>query len=128
VTPVDADKIIALETEGWRALTTEQAAQHYRACLTDDAVMAFEFGTMDRDDAIAAIAASPPWSWFDIQRPRVIVLSSSSAIVVYRVTAARDGESPYSALICSAFRRDADRWRLAYHQQTPLPPESAVDT
>jgi hypothetical protein len=41
--------------------------------------------------------------------------------VTYRASATRAGEPPYRALMSSVYVRVDGRWRLALHQQTPLP-------
>ena len=43
------------------------------------------------------------------------------AILTYRASATR-GEGPrYRALVSSGYVRRLDGWKLAFHQQTPLP-------
>ena len=39
------DDLIALERGGWEALSTDDGAVYYREHLTDDAMMAFPFGS-----------------------------------------------------------------------------------
>jgi hypothetical protein len=40
-------------------------------------------------------------------------------VVVYHVEARRPGQEPYSAVVSSTFVREADGWKLAFHQQSP---------
>ena len=113
------DELVRLEREGWEALASGRGGAYYREHLADDALMAFAFGVMSREDAIAAIEAAPPWSSFEIAEPRAVRLTDDSGVLVYGVTAQRAGDEPYRATISSTFVRRDGAWRLAFHQQTP---------
>ena len=81
--------------------------------------MAFSFGVVTRDEAIAAMEAAPPWARFELSDPRVVALTEESGVLVYRVVAQRVGEDPYSAVISSTYVCRDGAWKLAFHQQTP---------
>lgn len=113
------DELVALEREGWDALSSPQGADYYRRQLSDNAVMAFPFGVIDRAQALEAIASAPPWSRYAITSPQDIRLGHDAAVVVYQVSAERAGEPEFNAVVSSTFvRRDRD-WQLAFHQQSP---------
>ncbi len=112
-------ELVELEREGWEALTSARGGEYYREHLADDALMAFPFGVMTRDAAIEAMESAPPWSTFEIEDPQVVALTEDSGVVVYRATAQRAGQEPYSAVISSTFVRRDGAWKLAFHQQTP---------
>jgi hypothetical protein len=57
-------ELIDLERRGWQALSTPDGAAYYRGHLADDALMAFPFGVMDKDQALAGIEDAEPWSTF----------------------------------------------------------------
>jgi hypothetical protein len=114
------DELLALEDEGWRALSSESGAGFYERHLAEDAAMIFPFGVMDRSATIEAIAGAPPWQSYAIQDARVITLDENSAVVVYRATAQRAGQPEYRALMSSTYVRRNGDWKLALHQQTPL--------
>lgn len=80
--------------------------------------MAFPFGLMDREQALSAMADAPPWSRYNIENPRVIPLGDDCGVVVYSVTAHREGQVPFSAVISSTFVQRGDDWKLAFHQQS----------
>jgi hypothetical protein len=111
-------ELIEVERTGWRALCTADGASYYRAHLTGDALMAFPFGVMDREEALRAIEAAPPWSSFEISDARVVELGRDSGVVVYSVHAVREGQEPFSAVASSTFVRRGGEWRLAFHQQS----------
>ena len=114
-------RLIEVETAGWEALSTPGAgAEFYRANMTEDALMVFGFGVLERAAAIDAMAAAPPWSWFRLEQPRVVELSEEAAVLTYRATAQREGDAEYSAWTTSVYVRFGSEWRLAFHQQTPV--------
>jgi hypothetical protein len=86
--------------------------------MTEDALMAFPFGIMDREEALSAMAAAQPWSAYDMRDPRVIALGPDSGVVVYSVTAQREEQEPFAATLSSTFVRHDDEWKLAFHQQS----------
>jgi hypothetical protein len=114
-----SDELIALEREGWDALVSGEGGAYYREHLTSDALMAFAFGVLTRQESIDAIESAPPWESFEITDPRVVELSEDSGVVVYGVVARRPGQEPYSAVVSSTFVREGGEWRLAFHQQSP---------
>ncbi|PRY00963.1 DUF4440 domain-containing protein [Allonocardiopsis opalescens] len=117
-------ELLEREHAGWRALSAGTGAYYYDAELTDDAVMVLPFGVgvLERAESIAAMAAAPPWSAYAIERARALPLGPDGGLLVYAVAAERKGQPPYSAEITSGYRRTADGWRLAFHQQTPAGP------
>jgi hypothetical protein len=111
-------ELIDLERRGWQALSTPDGADHYRGHMADDGLMAFPFGVMDKEQALAGIEDAEPWSTFELSEPRVVALGPDAGVVVYRVHARREGDEPLSAVVSSTFvRRDGD-WKLAFHQQS----------
>ena len=113
------EEFVALEREGWDALSGSQGADHYRRVLTEDALMAFPFGVIDRAQALEAIAAAPPWSSYEMTSPRVVRLGEDAAVVVYAVSARREGQPEFTAVASSTFLRQGSDWQLAFHQQSP---------
>ncbi|HEU4655710.1 MAG TPA: nuclear transport factor 2 family protein [Steroidobacteraceae bacterium] len=114
-------ELIDLEEQGWRALSTQgdAAAKFYACVLRDDAVMLFPGGLrIEGRDSILQSLAAQPWRSFQIEDSRVISLGEDSAVVIYKVTAQRDGSDPYAALISSTYVNEKG-WRLVVHQQTP---------
>ena len=113
------DQLVALERQGWDALVAGEGGAYYREHLTTNALMAFPFGVLTRDATIQAIESAPPWERYELRQPRVVGLSDDSGVLVYEVVAQRAGQPPYSAVISSAFVRQHDEWKLAFHQQSP---------
>lgn len=115
------DELLALETEAWQALTQPGAAsRYYDDTLADDVLMLFPGGmVIDDRDTVVASMDGPPWSSFEISDERVLPLGDDAAVLAYRVHSVREGED-HDALLNSTYVRDAGRWRLALHQQTPV--------
>jgi hypothetical protein len=116
-----ADELIALERQGWEALSSggEVAQAFYDGILDADVLMLFPGGMVLDDRAtIVGSMAGPPWSRHELEDVRVLALTPDAGVVAYSVVAERDG-SEYSALISSTYVRRDDGWKLAFHQQTP---------
>jgi len=116
------DDLIALEQQGWQALSgegDESAAQFYGRVLDDHVVMLLPGGMRltDRDEILGSMSGAP-WEAFELEDPQVVELGPAIGVVIYGVVAERDG-SPYSALVSSTYVRRDDGWKLALHQQTP---------
>jgi hypothetical protein len=118
-----AESLVALEHEGWEALSTsgERATDFYGQVLDEDIVMLLP-GGMVIDDHEAALAAmsGQPWDSYALTDERVLLPGEGVGIVRYGVRAERSGSDPYTALVSSAYVRRPDGWRLAFHQQTPF--------
>jgi Domain of unknown function (DUF4440) len=115
---LNAPDLIELERRGWEALSTDAGADYYRDLLTEDALFAFPFGVMSRDDALAAIAAAEPWFSYEIQDPQVLELTEDSGTVVYSVVAQREGQPEFRGVLSTTFVRRGGQWKQAFHQQS----------
>ena len=115
--------LIEIEEQGWQALSTdvETSKKFYSSVLRDDAVMLFPGGMIiEGKEKILQFLAAQPWKSFQTEEPRVISLSESAEVLVYRVTAQREGSEPYVALINSTYEFSGGMWKLVLHQQTPV--------
>jgi hypothetical protein len=115
------DELIALEIDGWQALSTDGAAasEFYSRLLDKSIVMLLPGGMRLADrDVILESMSGAPWTSFELEDPQVIDLGAEGAIVVYGVVAVREG-ADYSALVSSVYVPGDEGWRLVFHQQTP---------
>jgi hypothetical protein len=116
------ESLRGLEEEGWKALSEGLAAEFYEREMVEEAVMVLPMPVvLDKAEAVAAMSQAQPWASFRIQEPQLIRLGPDSAALVYRATAEREGSPPYRALMTSTYVRRSGAWKLALHQQTPLP-------
>jgi hypothetical protein len=115
--------LIELEEQGWQALSIEGDAgkKFYRSVLREDAIMLFPGGLIiDGKQNILESFSAQPWKSYHIEEMQVISLSENAAVLVYKVTAQREGRDPYVALISSTYARSDKTWKLVVHQQTPV--------
>ena len=115
--------LIELEEQGWQALLSERetSKKFYRSVLHNDAIMLFPGGTLiEGKEKILESLAAQLWKSFQIKEPQAISLSKNAGVLVYRVTAHREGSAPYVALISSTYRLIDGTWKLLLHQQTPV--------
>ncbi|MGH9032172.1 MAG: DUF4440 domain-containing protein [Acidimicrobiia bacterium] len=125
MTPIDDEQLertlLALEQDGWRALSSDRGARYFREALTEHPLLVFPGTVLSKDRALEEIAAAPPWAEFRIEEPRVVRLTEQSAVLTYRATARREDGPEYHALMSSVYVASGGSWRMAFHQQTPLP-------
>lgn len=117
------EDLLQLEIQGWRALSSpgNAAREFYRSRLADDAVMLFPGGLrIEGKDNILASFAAQPWQAFHLEGQTVITPSDNTGVVIYKVTAKREGDAPYSALVSSTYTFRNGAWLLLVHQHTPV--------
>lgn len=113
------DELLALERRFWTG-----GAAFYREHLADDVVMVFPGpgGTLTRTEIVASIETAPRWDDVAIDGVRSAALTGDVALLTYLATGTRGGASePYVARASSVYVRERGAWRLAFHQQTPVP-------
>lgn len=59
-----------------------------------------------------------PWSRYRISDVTVSPVGADGAVIGYKVKADREGEK-FRALVCSVWRKEAQAWKMCFHQQTP---------
>jgi hypothetical protein len=91
----------------------------YRRHLMDDAVVVVPGDAMGKEETARAIDAGPRWDDTAFADERLVRLGDDVALLVYRFDGVR-GDDRYAALMGSVYVERDGRWRLAFHQQTPL--------
>ena len=112
------DVLFGLEEQFWL-----EGAEYYAANLSPAALMVFPepAGVRVKDEIESSISAGPRWSDVALEEHRLMQLNEGAAVVTYKATARRNGEAePYVTRASSAYVHDGRRWKLAFHQQTPL--------
>lgn len=116
--------VLAIERRLWT-----NDADFYEDNLTDDALLVFpETGVISRDSAVAAIReeSAAGRRWADVEFSDIRVLEFADAIMLtYRAISRFDQKNAFdTALASSVYVNRAGRWKLAFHQQTPVPPDT----
>ncbi|WP_199516654.1 nuclear transport factor 2 family protein [Nucisporomicrobium flavum] len=119
MTGTDTDELMSLERAGWAALSRGEGPAFYATMFADDAIVVVPGALLDKSRTLASWDGVTPWQRYDLVERRVTPLGDDAAVVVYEATAARPGEPPYRAIICSTYVRRPEGWRLLVHQQTP---------
>ncbi len=115
-----SDALIELEERGWQALSSRDVG-FCEQWLDDGALLVVPGMVIDRATFLAAVPQERPWASHRIDDARVVSFASECAAVLYKVTAHRESEPEYIALVTSVYAKRSDRWQLIYHQQTPSP-------
>lgn len=114
------EHLFSLEEKFWT-----EGTDYYARHLASAALMVFPepTGVLVKDD-IASSVQGGQWSEVSLEEHRVLELTDRSALVTYKATAIRnksgDKSEPYVVRASSAYVRDGNAWRLAFHQQTPI--------
>jgi hypothetical protein len=112
------DLLFELEEQFWL-----RGADYHERHLADAVVMVFPgpAGVMVKDEIVRSLATQPRWTRVALEEHRVLQLGERAALITYRATAQRTGtDKRYIARASTAYVHDGRRWRLAFHQQTPL--------
>ena len=110
------DHLFSLEEKFWT-----QPGEYYRRNLAPAAIMVFPdpAGVLVKDEIVSSVETAPRWSQVALEEHRLLELSETSAVVTYKATATRDGKA-YVARASSAYVREGEVWKIAFHQQTPI--------
>lgn len=110
------DELFSLEEKFWT-----EGGDFYEGKLADAAVMVFPepTGVLLRDEIASSIEGRSRWVDVLLEEHRLLELDERAALVTYKATAiGADGGEPYIVRASSAYVRDHEGWKLAFHQQT----------
>ncbi len=93
----------------------------YRRHLTEDAVVVVAGRVMGKGGTVEAMDAGPGWDALSFDDERFVRLSDDAALLTYRFSGRRGEDFTYTALMGSVYVARDGEWRMAFHQQTPLP-------
>ncbi|WP_375691574.1 nuclear transport factor 2 family protein [Pseudooceanicola sp. LIPI14-2-Ac024] len=116
----DDDDIWTAEELLWTGGTDAFRNRLAPACL-----MAFPgIGALEGEAILDSLKDAPRWQTVEMAG-RHRVETDGIAVLAYTATGLRDGDAPYTALCTSTWVSTPDGWRLAQHQQAPLPDPAA---
>ncbi len=117
------EEFLALEVEGWNALTSGRAVAYYGRILADNAILLMPDISLNREEALELWAGGPPWKSYKLSATKAMRITDNIVAVTYLVTAGREGLiEPYRAWCTSVYALKNTSWRLTFHEQTVLPP------
>jgi hypothetical protein len=117
-----SDQLLDIERQLWR-----NDATLYQFHLIEEALLVFpETGVITRSDAVEAIKRenSEGRRWAEVQMDTVhsLQVTEDVALLSYRVAARWEHEeSANTALASSLYVMRDGAWKLAFHQQSPIP-------
>ena len=77
-------------------------------------------GLKTREEVASMISEPQRWKDLKLADKQVMNLANDAALLSYRASARRADGEPYEALVSSAYVKENGRWKMAFHQQTPL--------
>lgn len=112
------NELLALERKFWT-----EGADFYRENLDDQCLVVFTeiAGLKTREEIASMIGAQPRYQEVAIDVKAAHRLDRSTAILAYQANARMADGSRYRALVSSLYVERVGGWKMAFHQQTPLP-------
>ena len=116
--PEDAlqEELGALERALLQPAVRKDAGQLTQLLAEDFVEIGSVGGAFTREQVIQALARESPTKW-TIEDLKARLLGDGVALVTYRASRIRDGQR-VDSLRSSIWKRDAGRWRMAFHQGT----------
>ena len=110
--------LIALEKNFWT-----QGPKFYRDNVDDECLVAFPqmASVLSNADVAKTIKEDERFRNIEIKPKGLVEPTSDLAILTYEARATRHDGKPYKALVSSGYVKRKDGWKMAFHQQTPLP-------
>jgi hypothetical protein len=112
-----SNDLFDLEKDFWTG-NSEFYLQH----LADDCMVVFSesAGLISKEEIASRIKDGTRWHNLDIRQKGLVELADGVALLSYEAHAIRANGEPFQALVSSAYVRTDGRWKMAFHQQTPL--------
>ena len=110
------EHLFSLEEKFWT-----EGPDYYQDNLAYTAIMVFPepTGVLLKDQIASSLEGRSRWAEVSLEEHRLLELSERAALVTYKATATgADGGEPYVVRASSAYVRDGEGWKLAFHQQT----------
>jgi hypothetical protein len=94
----------------------------YRRQLHPDCVMVFPSptGILSVERVLASLEGVPRWKNVEMKQRTAKQMRPDMAFLTYEARAEREQGPPYHAYCSSIYCLEDDRWRIVFHQQTPV--------
>ena len=111
------DEIAAIERGFWTG-----DADFYKANVDAECLVAFSelSGVLSNEKVASTVASGARWKELDIEERGFLQPSPDTALLTYRADAVRPNGERYRALVSSLYVKRGGKWKLAFHQQTPM--------
>jgi len=113
----DDDMLYRLERGFWTGGPDYYLANTDGACLVCFPGMV---GTLSPAELAATVREGPRWRDLEISPKATVRPTPQVAVIAYEASARRGTDAPYRVAASSGYVERDGRWKLAWHQQTPL--------
>jgi hypothetical protein len=112
------ETLLGLERKFWT-----EGPEFYREHLDASCLTAFarQAGVASKEQIAEQVSDPPRWRELQLEAKGLLRPTRNVAILTYEATAKRPDGAPYGALVSSGYVKRAGGWKMAFHQQTPLP-------
>lgn len=121
------EKLLEIERGFWTG-----DGDHYRRYVDDHCLTVFTemAGVMSAEEIAGTVEEGRRWEEPELKARGLIMPTEDVAVLTYEartVKPGRDGAPgvAYHALVSSGYVRRDDGWKMMFHQQTPMPLDSA---
>lgn len=114
------EELFAIEEGFWL-----RGQKYFLENVDDESLLAFPqaremHGIHSREQVVATATDENRWREPRIENRNALSLGGSAAIISYKIDVRRADGIAYSALVSSAYVRRGERWKLAFHQHSPV--------
>lgn len=115
--------VLALERAFWT-----EGPEFYQSHADRQCLVAFPgMSTVLSPTELAATVKGSRWENPRLEVKGFIQPTPDTAVLTYEAQATKAGSSKYSAVVSSLYVRRGEEWKLAFHQQAPVPTSDAPD-
>lgn len=99
-----------------------EGADYYRDHVDEACLLAFtEMAGVHSNEEIAEMnPGAGNWRNVELDEKGVVELSDGAVVLTYEASAERKTGEPYRALVSTGYVKRDGKWKMAFHQQTPL--------
>ena len=114
------EQLYEIEKNFWTGDT-----RYYRENLAEKCMVVFTemAGLKTREEVASMITDPQRWQDLRLTDQNAIDLADGAVLLSYRATARRENGEPYEARVSTVYVKEQGRWKMAFHQQTPLDPK-----
>jgi hypothetical protein len=110
--------LLALERQFWTGDSAFYEQNVDKSCL-----VAFNrdmAGVISNKEIAATVKDGARWQDLEIELKGLVTPSDHTAILSYEARAKRQNGEHYATLVSTGYARRNGRWKMVFHQQTPL--------